>query len=430
MKSKVLVCVLCLAIIKSKADTNITVVNDESNRKYDNLSLPLNKYNKLPKDDEPMNRITLPAEESRTSMQVQPIIITNSNEELEKNGTKPKDFRPSPQIETYYEYNKIPVAPAMPEAKFFTSMMDRPSSSENEMWFEKPTVLKIPPRPPHWYNKVSFPTPPSSYLPGNDYPYPYDDGGYQDMTTTKNEYPYPSGMGDDDMRIKNTYSYPMPEVIYETTTRKINYEPLPSFTRFGSSMGSITQKFADLFNLKGSSHSSPPTIEVSGHGYGPKYPHSIISYESPVPTQMQRPMQSPWKKVIKFLSAVIPIGILISALTPRIINVTPVNTTLVRGRTAESQLLHSLNYINKLSMDGCEERAMCELILSTGAQKNTKKYAEDLMKTLTEQQKNNADQMERIEKIFGAIRTYNCRLLECNTALEESDSDDDTKEKL
>lgn len=30
---------------------------------------------------------------------------------------KPKDFRPSPQLETYYEFNKFPVVPVFPEAK-------------------------------------------------------------------------------------------------------------------------------------------------------------------------------------------------------------------------------------------------------------------------------------------------------------------------
>nr|CAI5827170.1 unnamed protein product [Callosobruchus analis] len=97
---------------------------------------------------------------------------------------------------------------------------------------------------------------------------------------------------------------------------------------------------------------------------------------------------SPWKKIIKFLAAIIPIGLFLSALTPTVIHVQSVNDTTLtqsRYRTEDTKddlaqrLANSLSYFNKLNEDGCEDKVLCELLVSASLTKNSEENIKNLL---------------------------------------------------
>ncbi|KAJ3659289.1 hypothetical protein Zmor_010985 [Zophobas morio] len=69
---------------------------------------------------------------------------------------------------------------------------------------------------------------------------------------------------------------------------------------------------------------SVPTYSTTTTGAGEKSNFDFGAIEKPPTYGMQG---NPWKKIIKFLTAFIPIGLLISALTPTVITVQSVNGT-------------------------------------------------------------------------------------------------------
>lgn len=101
------------------------------------------------------------------------------------------DFKPSPQLETQYEYNKFPVVPAFPEAKHFNSGGVQ-LYSENVPWFEKTT--RTPTESP-WMSKIRFPSQPSTVGGHSNHPYPFYTGndenkqlGFRHFPTTTPSY--------------------------------------------------------------------------------------------------------------------------------------------------------------------------------------------------------------------------------------------------
>uniref|UniRef100_A0AAR5QGI6 Uncharacterized protein n=2 Tax=Dendroctonus ponderosae TaxID=77166 RepID=A0AAR5QGI6_DENPD len=96
-------------------------------------------------------------------------------------------------------------------------------------------------------------------------------------------------------------------------------------------------------------------------------------------------MSSSWKKILKLLAIFIPIGLLISALTPTVLTVTNVNDTSnvqssryrtndATKRELHSQILSSLDYFDKLNENGCEYRVFCELLLTARQMPNSEQH--------------------------------------------------------
>ncbi|KAF5308912.1 hypothetical protein FQR65_LT00612 [Abscondita terminalis] len=432
-------CALCLFIVGVCGNTNFTVHDAMTNT---------SRFKE-------MERITQPIEETRITQQVVASSGNSSFAEQRSGNSSSGSFKPSPQVETYYEYNRVPVVPALPEPKYALdfNINDKLPHVENRPWMDKPTVIKIPSRLPSWNNKISFPTTQSSYLPLDNQPYQYVvEGNFQEATTSRNQYPYPAATGQNDVNSKNQFSYTAPEANYETTTRTSNYDNQPNYPRFGSMPGyetttthpnynsftsytkfgvtpsgnsgpGISNKYGDPFVHKGGYYGNPSGMEVSSPGEHP-YIHKTHYGHSSAMIPYEPPMQSPWKKVIKFLSAVIPIGILLSALTPTIINVAPMNTSQVRGRAVDSEsstkrLVYSLNHINKLNEAGCEERVMCELLLGVETSKNSKKYAEELIDAFKKQ--DNPEELDELKAVFDAVQKGNCNSLNCTSIEEEAE---------
>ncbi|EFA01737.2 hypothetical protein TcasGA2_TC007333 [Tribolium castaneum] len=258
------------------------------------------------------------------------------------NSTKPQsEFRPSPHLETYYEFNKFPVPPALPEAKHFSHL------NFGESLPHWPTESP-------WSSKIKFPT--TSPVPTTkERPYEF----YNAEKSTGKSYNVPTKT--DQLVHKNHFDFSA---------------PVPPSG--GSKLGAI----------------ATPEHDALG---------------------------SPWKKIIKFLTAFIPIGLLISALTPTVITVQSMNGTQLRSRAEKSdqpanKLLSSLNYFNSV---GCEDRILCELVLSASTTQNAEQHIENLLNTFTEDGKA-VEKAEEMRRIFEAVKRQDCRPIICKNMKDKT----------
>uniref|UniRef100_A0AAR5QGI7 Uncharacterized protein n=1 Tax=Dendroctonus ponderosae TaxID=77166 RepID=A0AAR5QGI7_DENPD len=126
-------------------------------------------------------------------------------------------------------------------------------------------------------------------------------------------------------------------------------------------------------------------------------------------------MSSSWKKILKLLAIFIPIGLLISALTPTVLTVTNVNDTSnvqssryrtndATKRELHSQILSSLDYFDKLNENGCEYRVFCELLLTARQMPNSEQHVD----------KDYKNRAEDLKKVFDAVRHEDCNLISCD----------------
>lgn len=199
-----------------------------------------------------------------------------------------KEFRPSPQLETIYEYNKDPVVPVMGEAKTVSQ-----ANARTFFWPLNDNKQPSPPATaePPWTQRVIFPQ--TTAETTRDQPYPF---------VTSNTA-YPSQHFDNrPSRIPPTVSYGTP-----SSDNPRGYANPTKWDQFGNSG-------------IGSNYNKGPAIMHKTHyeSYGPP----IESTSSSIATSV-----SPIKKIIGLLAAFIPLGLLISALTPSVIQVVPMNTT-------------------------------------------------------------------------------------------------------
>lgn len=288
-----------------------------------------------------IHRITQPVMETLSSSdQVNKKILLNSRNSSEKSD-KLSDFKPSPQLETYFEYNRFPVVPALPEAKHFTQFNtnEKPIRSEVFSWTESPKLLTT--HNQILYNKINFPTTQVPFLTSKNHPYPYFiNNNYPEITTKSSYLNEPPSRDSYNTTTDIQYPYVITGTNHDTTSKNTNNGNLPNYSKqngflpgnfgnpsaisnnYGNLHSGISEKFgANIFDK--------PSVwnkgEYSGIGglplQKPNFEHTI----SPS-TELH---QSPWKKIIKFLTAIIPIGLLLSALSPTIINVSPTNATYV-----------------------------------------------------------------------------------------------------
>ncbi|KAH0999040.1 hypothetical protein HUJ04_001410 [Dendroctonus ponderosae] len=379
-----------------------------------------------------------------------------------KASQKLDNFRPSPQLETYFEYNKTPVKPAHPEAKtiprygtvtsggaegrdlssrrdtlqaendkpgtfnsfapttgfssfkqsYPPSKSNNPESKENEAspWVTKNLIQEDTP----WVSRVRFPSERpqsiviSSYSPveQNAINFPSRNLGRvqsrpDSFYAVRNEVPYPAH--------------------FSSTG---NEESRHQFSSAGSNSGRF-----DFNKL----------VEVPKSNFGSYYPHQTQKTFESGYNLMEKPsyglhehsqeggygMSSSWKKILKLLAIFIPIGLLISALTPTVLTVTNVNDTSnvqssryrtndATKRELHSQILSSLDYFDKLNENGCEYRVFCELLLTARQMPNSEQHVQNLFDNLATQDKDYKNRAEDLKKVFDAVRHEDCNLISCD----------------
>lgn len=176
---------LCTAVFADKISENVTEITDSaSDRKVYNIS-HYNVTENQTNSDNDSNFSKLETERIVKPMTLQVQVQTQKiNNIANSTRNKPTDvFKPSPQLEIQYEYNKFPVVPAFPEAK------NVPSGNEqyfgNPPWFQKDSKSNEPP----WISRIRFPTQDSV---GQNHPYPFYYGNTdlkQEITASINESP-------------------------------------------------------------------------------------------------------------------------------------------------------------------------------------------------------------------------------------------------
>lgn len=213
---------------------------------------------------------------------------------------KSDNFKPSPHLETIYEYNKAPVVPAMPEAKHISNInfgeTGTRSSDGRFTWTGKDWTNTATTEQP-WVNRVAFP--PSHVPTSKDRPYQFLTSGNSPAVSSSKTF---GGFGIPQRSPSDSYVYG-------------NAKPRPDY--------------ADLSNPgidsnRGYGSGSWDKFEKGGVERRPVTHKTQYDYTPPEKSSL---MISPIKKIIGLLAAFIPIGLLISALTPSVIQITPINMT-------------------------------------------------------------------------------------------------------
>ncbi|XP_030763590.1 uncharacterized protein LOC115888139 [Sitophilus oryzae] len=447
------------------------------------------------------------------------------------------NFRPSPQLESYYEFNRVPVVPAYPEPKSVSSsiIVGEGNSKENLRILEtkhrfgkgqvvpldkdkeravesggfepglsiargsrngngefpnvvessscNPCKVREGPgfadynRETPWVSKIRFPATGTandeadrpSYVshtnqnansnihPGNSaqgavqYSYPNEN------IKPNSQYLPPSGTG---VKLNDylahhqgntahgiqTNNIESPRHNYgEDSVRKPYYISGYPVSNPGTGQG--------RFSSQGVGHTTGPNrefnfnqlVEVPNRypsGSAKTYPHqktfdtfyNIMERPSPehdYKTYHEEPHHeisyNPWKKVLKLLATFVPIGLLVSALTPSIITVTNVNETdstntqSIRYRSNDdpkkeltNRIVSSLDYFEKLNANGCEYRVFCELLVSASQMPNAEQHVNNLLDSFSKQEIDLKSQAEILKEVFEAVRNQNCSPISCD----------------
>lgn len=208
------------------------------------------------------------------------------------------DFRPSPLLETTYEYNKFPVVPAAPEAKHLSPFNTGETAANfgGYPWRNNdPSRTLITEKP--WVNRVVFPQP--TVPTSKDQPYPF-------LTSQNNN--------NKNILMSKTFGVSPPYSSASPYDFQKTQRPRPQFSGYGYSEPSSAGVWDKFETGVGDRR---PAVEKTHQGdfYGLSEKPAAASAISPI------------KKIISILAAFIPIGLLISALTPSVIQITPVNMT-------------------------------------------------------------------------------------------------------
>lgn len=237
------------------------------------------------------------------------------------------DFKPSPHLETFYEYNRDPVPPAHPEAKTLAGgyNLGLSSSLGSAPWLEKSVKHTFTTETP-WASKVRFP--PSHSISGNNYGYlPPSE---PTATTIVGKRPINTYLPQDDGAVykQSHFSSSKGSSLYNNHGKETFItQPSKSFTASSSNeLGGPLSGFPTSF--QSDDYKTRPTEVVSYEAEGdswakPKPKPNLDFLDNPKGALGV----SPWKKIIKILTAIIPVGLLISALTPSVINIHPANTS-------------------------------------------------------------------------------------------------------
>lgn len=218
--------------------------------------------------------------------------------DINNNTTESKsEFIPSPQLESYFEYNRFPVVPAFPEAKqLYSHISYIPPAPTNAI----PTYTQSINNEHNDNNNIKFDNPKEANHSYKGTPSAQDkqlfSNGYEKPLRTEAEFP--------SFKYYERFNYGPSSIANPTLQNFEWYNKIPFPTKSTPHFMTHPYPFITDFTKK------DPTIQT------PK----VIIAEHP-------PMVNPWKKAAKIFAAILPIGLLISALTPNILTITTSNET-------------------------------------------------------------------------------------------------------
>lgn len=262
----------CFVLFLSTTSCQEAVNKTENENEYTHHYNYTNYVNDTNKPVGPQNVSTHVISKPSQTQQIERTAIPSANFSSSEKKTF-GDFRPSPQLDIGYEYNKYPVPPAFPEAKHLGNEVKVPTAYEyfNERY---QTTTEYP-----WTSKVKFPVDNHK-----DRPYKF---------YTEDEEP-PS------FSVKNSYGFPAKHEEFSFN------KPVPITPKVKPG---VFAKYPPQHKNYGYNLMERPSPPHKGHGY------EMSHYDNA------------WKKIIKILTAFIPIGLIISALTPTVITITNATDT-------------------------------------------------------------------------------------------------------
>ncbi|KAF7287205.1 hypothetical protein GWI33_002026 [Rhynchophorus ferrugineus] len=428
-------------------------------------------------------------------------VATDTKNKVETNTRT--DFRPSPLVETSFEYNKSPVIPAHAEGKTIGSSItvDRGSDQGRttlfKTRFQEPNISRSAeidvPRlvdgfepgysafgrsgsyseatsvnvddaskrlscipcylsqnegivaknsPTSWTNKVKFPT---------SYPSSYPTQTFSTQTKT-----FPQSVHQDlphnELELSVEASPPTERPILQrfgdffhgltSNTLDFSHKPSYSATGFGSSAeeggkylppsGPPRQNTEFNFNkpVKVPERYSPATIQPPSHQKTFDTFYNLMERPPTEHTHGQHPEKqglsyNPWKKVLKLLATFVPIGLLISALTPTVITVTNVNDTNTpmqnryrsnedSKRELKDRIVSSLEYFDQLNAGGCEYRVFCELLVTASHMDQADHHVNNLLDAFSKENIDIKSQAKELKKVFEAVAREDCSGITCD----------------
>lgn len=269
---KFFICAIFSLVSAAEVKENVT----ETTEMFTQL-VPTTARNEVKNED--MLRITQPSNSNLAIKEVDP----NSTEV----STKKSVFRASPQLESYIEFNRFPVQPAWPEPK------------QVKTFHQIQNYIK--PQTP--YHSTKFFGASSTIIPTTS-------EAEEKQSFFQTGKPLRSDSDHNPLKFYDKYNYgPPASPVFPTAPSVPNFDWLNS----------------ESYSKPGGEH--PYSFDEPKRDVVLATPHNVV-YDESDSVDVSTPRRSPWKKVIKFLATVIPIGILLSALTPNILNIgPPINAT-------------------------------------------------------------------------------------------------------
>ncbi|KAK9876502.1 hypothetical protein WA026_013877 [Henosepilachna vigintioctopunctata] len=364
-----------MVLSENSIEANNNIVN---NKKVSyNITVSTNETLIPEKLETSTSRIT---EQATQEQHVPKSIELDRNESALQPVKDHKEFRPSPQVnEVVYERN----------------MEDEYKRKPDVPW-ERPDYQQP------WTTPIGFKFPQNNVQTSKDVPYAFDNGRTFQGFSGKNDY----GGTSQKLQINLGEKIPVSSSgsgsgiggswdIIGTLHPEANYVPKKPIN-YGYDLGAYVEK--------------PPTLEE--HHVNHEYP--------------MKKYDNPWKKIIKVIAAFIPIGLLISALTPTIITVSPMNNTAMRSRDDDphsdtiKKLVSSLGYFEHLSDRNCENRILCELLLGASSSQNAERHIENFLANFADREKYTNQRIEELKAIFTAVKRNQCEVITCKGIKENT----------
>ncbi|XP_011695624.1 PREDICTED: uncharacterized protein LOC105454602 isoform X2 [Wasmannia auropunctata] len=145
--------------------------------------------------------------------------------------------------------------------------------------------------------------------------------------------------------------------------------------------------------------------------------HDVQYMEDPHPTmaypRARRPF--PWKKVIHLIGTFLPLGLLLATLKPNVIRIdnttTQPNIVLSKLRHADLPVEHKQARMYDDQSIICEERSICELILTGGEPQSN--ILQNVLWNIATRTPDDVAKRNGLREVFSAVRKKDCAAISC-----------------
>ncbi|XP_017764055.1 PREDICTED: uncharacterized protein LOC108553589 [Eufriesea mexicana] len=141
--------------------------------------------------------------------------------------------------------------------------------------------------------------------------------------------------------------------------------------------------------------------------------HKVELLNGGRPSQSLKNRISPWKKILHLIGAILPLGLLVAALTPSVVkvdNTTQPNIVLSKWRVADLPVEHKQARFVDPSFD-CEERSICDMILAGGDAEST--VLQNILWNLATRTSTAMAKESGLHEVFEAVKKKDCSSVFC-----------------